>query len=419
MTQLHLTLKPKASAVFADPARFVMATCGRRFGKSYLACAKALHVALQKPRANVLMLAPTFEMGRATLWRTLTDMVPDSWITKKSESILEMQLVNGSRVEVKSGDRPDRLRGRSLDLACLDEAAYLQKELWFEVLRPALSDRQGGALFTTTPAGLVQSWFADLWDEAGLESSSWGRHQYTTVDGGWVTPEEVAEAKAMLDPRTFRAEYEASFEAPTGRVFPDFGDANITDEAVDDGHDGLKIGVDFNVATLPAIVCRIVGDELWVVDEVTLHNATTEQLGRTLRAKYPARHLLAYPDPTGGARKTAAVDATATDHTLLEKSGIRIYERRTPYAIRDKYQAMNWLICDALGRRKLKVNPRCRDLIRDLKFMVYKEGTDQPDKSDPERSHHSDALGYCVLGAMKPLMPSKYQTRTMYFPIVS
>lgn len=417
MAQLHLTLKPKASAVFADPARFVMATCGRRFGKSYLSCAKALQAALSKPRANVLMLAPTFEMGRATLWRTLTDLVPDSWIVKKSESILELQLLNGSRIEVKSGDRPDRLRGRSLDLACLDEAAYLQKELWFEVLRPALSDRQGGALFTTTPAGLVQSWFADLWEDAGRAESTWGRHQYTTIDGGWVTPEEVAEARAMLDPRTFRAEYEASFEAPTGRVFPDFGEANITEEAVDDGYDGLKIGIDFNVATLPAIICRIVGEEFWVIDEVTLHNATTEQLGRALRERYPGRHLLAYPDPTGGSRKTSAADATATDHTLLERSGIRVYERRTPYAIRDKYQAMNWLINDARGRRRMKVHPRCRDLIRDLKFMVYKEGTDQPDKSDPERSHHSDALGYAVLGAMKPLMPLKYQARSTGFKL--
>ena len=411
MSQLHLTLKPKASAVFADPARFTMATCGRRFGKSYMAVAKALHVALSKPRANVLLIAPTYEMAKATLWRTLTDLVPDSWIQKRLDSTLEVQLTNGSRVECKSGDRPDRLRGRSLDFVCLDEAAYLTAPLWFEVLRPALSDREGGALFTTTPAGLVQSWFADLWEGAGQESSSWGRHQYTTIDGGWVSEKEVCEARAMLDPRTFRAEYEASFEAPTGRVFPDFTDENITEEAEDDGFDALKIGIDFNVATLPAIICRIVGDELWVLDEVTLHNQTTEHLGRAIRAKYPDRFLKAFPDPTGGARKTAAADACTTDHSLLEKAGIPVYERRTPYAIRDKYQAMNWLIQSASGRRRLKVNPRCRDLIRDLKFMVYREGTDQPDKSDPERSHHSDALGYCVLGAMKPLMPTKYQTR--------
>ena len=63
MSQLHLTLKLKASMVFDDPVRFVMATCGRRFGKSYLACVKALKVGLSKPRSNVLMLAPTFEMS--------------------------------------------------------------------------------------------------------------------------------------------------------------------------------------------------------------------------------------------------------------------------------------------------------------------------------------------------------------------
>ena len=67
MSQLNLTPKPKASMVFDVPARFFMVTCGRRFGKSYLACAKALKVALSKPRSNVLMLAPTFEMSKAML----------------------------------------------------------------------------------------------------------------------------------------------------------------------------------------------------------------------------------------------------------------------------------------------------------------------------------------------------------------
>ena len=413
MSQLHLTLKPKASLVFADPHRFTMAVCGRRFGKSYLSCAKALQTALSKKRANVLMIAPTFEMGRATLWRTLQDLVPDSWLLKTSESILEMQFLNGSRIEVKSGDRPDRLRGRSLDLVCMDEAAYLTETLWTEVLRPALSDREGSALMTTTPAGTIASWFADLWDDAKAENSRWGRHQYTTIDGGWVTAEEVAQAREMLDPRTFRAEYEASFESPVGRVFPDFGEANISDIAEDDGFSPLAVGCDFNVAHLPGIVCIVRGDELHVVDEVMLHNATTEQLGRRLREKYPRRSMLAYPDPTGGSRKTAAADATVTDHSLLEKAGIRVYERRTPYAVRDKLQTLNWLICDANGRRRLKVHPRCVELIRDLRFCVYKPGTDNVDKiSDPARTHASDGLGYCALGAMKPLLPAKYKTRS-------
>ena len=85
------------------------------------------------------------------------------------------------------------------------------------------------------------------------------------------------------------------------------------------------------------------------------------------------------------------MDASTTDHTLLERAGIQIHTRRSPYAIRDKYQTLNWLIRSANGRRRLKVNPRCRELILDMRFMVYK-GTDVPDKSDPARSHHSDAL---------------------------
>ena len=119
-----------------------------------------------------------------------------------------------------------------------------------------------------------------------------------------MDPEEVEAARRLLEARTFRAEYEASFDSPTGRVFPDFSEENITEEAAEDGYDSLAIGMDFNVATLPAIVCSIAGDQLWVIDEVTLHNSTTEQQGQAIRAKNPGRHLIASPGPTGGAKKT-------------------------------------------------------------------------------------------------------------------
>ena len=52
-------------------------------------------------------------------------------------------------------------------------------------------------------------------------------------------------------------------QAPTGRLFSDFDDENITDEAEDDGVDALKIGIHFNVATLPAVICGIVSEALW------------------------------------------------------------------------------------------------------------------------------------------------------------
>lgn len=77
---------------------------------------------------------------------------------------------------------------------------------------------------------------------------------------------------------------------PTGTVFPDSSDTNITEDADDDGVGELKVGVVFNLATPPAIGCRIVAKELWVIDLVTLHSNTTEQLGRALSKKNPPRH---------------------------------------------------------------------------------------------------------------------------------
>ena len=71
---------------------------------------------------------------------------------------------------------------------------------------------------------------------------------------------------------------------------------------------------------------------------------------------------------------------------------------------------MNMMVRDATGRRRLKIHPKCVNTIRDMKFLLYKEGSDNVDKtSDPERSHASDALGYCIMGAMAPLLPQKHQ----------
>jgi phage terminase large subunit len=407
MSALTVRLKPAASRIFASPARFTVCCSGRRFGKSWLTVTRALQKAIEKPRSNVLLVAPTFEMVRQTLWRCATELTPADWLTQARHSTLDLYLKNGSWIGFRSGDRPDRLRGLSLDHAGLDEAAYLVKGLWAEVVRPALADRQGSALMTTTPAGTMQSWFYDLFTEAEGKDG-WERFQFSTIEGGYVTLEEVRAARELMDARTHRAEFFGSFESPTGRCFPDFGIENISEEAVDNGRCTIHVGIDFNVATLPAILFCLSGDDVYVFDEVTLHNATTEALAKQLKARYPGRYMIAYPDPTGGARKTSASDIDVTDHSLLAQAGIKVYDRRGPYAVRDKLQTLNWLIRDANGRRRLKVHPRCKDLIRDLRFLVFKEGTDDPDKSDPERSHHSDAIGYGVLGAMKPLLSSRH-----------
>ena len=125
MTALTLKLKPAASRVYADEARFQALVTGRRFGKSWLSLGRAFQRAIEKPRSNVLLVAPTHEMVRQTLWRTAMELVPPSCLTQARHSTLDLYLKNGSWIGFRSGDRPDRLRGLSLDHAGLDEAAYL------------------------------------------------------------------------------------------------------------------------------------------------------------------------------------------------------------------------------------------------------------------------------------------------------
>ena len=83
------------------------------------------------------------------------------WVKSKNESDLKIELVNGSMIELKGTENAMALRGRSLSGCVLDEAAFMDSGVWFEVLRPALADKQGWALFISTPEGTA-SWFYDL-----------------------------------------------------------------------------------------------------------------------------------------------------------------------------------------------------------------------------------------------------------------
>lgn len=123
---------------------------------------------------------------------------------------LMVAVPGGGTVQIRSADDPQSLRGEGLDFVVLDECAYMRPEAWGEALRPALSDRQGGALFISTPHGL--NWFRDLWqrgqDDAFPDWQSW---TFKTIDNPHIKPEEIEAARASMPSRIFMQEYEADF----------------------------------------------------------------------------------------------------------------------------------------------------------------------------------------------------------------
>ena len=388
-----LTLRWAQGEVFKDTSRFRVLVAGRRFGKSYLSCIELLRAAIEKPGEVFFYCAPTYRMSKDISWKVLKQMVPKAWLKNKNESDLKIELINGSQIELKGTENAMALRGRSLSGVVLDEAAFMDSGVWFEVLRPALADKQGWALFISTPEGTA-SWFYDLWNYAGEEDNDWKRWSYTTIQGGNVPPEEVEAARGQLDPRTFRQEFEASFENLSGLVAVNFSEENISKEVKDISALTVYLGLYFNVDAMSCVCAVKVDEELHIFDEINMVNATTWDMADEINHRFGLeRRKDLCPDPTGAARKTAGVGLT--DHAILRKAGIKVSTPKSPWKIRDKVNCVNTAILDGNQVRRLKIHPRCRETIKSLRSLVYDDNGLPNKKLGVD--HMFDALGYLCL----------------------
>ena len=393
---IPLSLRWAQGEVFNSESRFRVLVAGRRFGKSYLSCIELLKAAISRPGETYFYCAPTYRMAKDIAWKEIKRLVPNEWIKNKNESDLKIELINDSTIELKGTENAMALRGRSLAGVVLDEAAFMDSEVWVEVIRPALADKQGWTLFISTPDGTA-SWFYDLWCYVPEDATGdWKRWSFTTIEGGNVPADEVQAARAQLDERTFRQEFEASFENLTGLVAVSFSDENISQKAKDISVAPILLGVDFNVDPMSAVCAVKDSDTLYVFDEITLTGgATTWDFAEEVTRRYGVeRRVIACPDPTGGARKTAGIGAT--DHSILRRSGFNVSSPKAPWKIRDKITAVNTALFDATGTRRTFIHPRCKELIKSLRTLTYAPNTGLPNKNLGV-DHAFDAFGYLCL----------------------
>ena len=404
MSLNEVSLRYAQGEVFNSDKRFRLLVAGRRFGKSYLSCIELLRGAISRPGEVYFYCAPTYRMAKDIAWKELKRLVPKTWIQAKNETDLRLDLINGSSIELKGTENAMALRGRSLAGVVLDEAAFMERDVWAEVIRPALADKQGWALFISTPDGTA-SWFYDMWCFCGeQEWDDWQRWSFTTIEGGNVKEEEVEAAKSQLDPRTFRQEFEASFENLTGLVAVSFSDDNI-DKEVEDLHMlPLLLGLDFNVDPMAGICAVKHNNTLYVFDEIMLTGgATTWDFTEEVVRRYGVdRRIIACPDPTGSARKTSGVGVT--DHNILRRSGFTVMSPKSPWKIRDKITSVNTALLDANGERRTLIHPRCKELIKALRTLTYAPNTGLPNKNLGV-DHAFDAFGYLCLQQFNLVKP--------------
>jgi len=217
MAELNIDLLPWQQTVWNDPTRFKVVAAGRRTGKSRLAAYLLIVRALQSVKGQVFYVAPTQGQARDIMWQTILE-VGHSVIVSSHVNNLQFKLINGSMISLKGADRPETMRGVSLKFLVMDEYADMKPEVWEQILRPALADLKGDALFIGTPMG--RNHFYDLYQH-GLsgEDDTFASFHFTSFDNPLLDPEEINAAKKSMSSFSFRQEFLASFEAAGGELF--------------------------------------------------------------------------------------------------------------------------------------------------------------------------------------------------------
>lgn len=183
----------------------------RRAGKTVAAIAELVIAAFACRRAEgrFAFIAPLFNQAKDVAWRYLLRLAADlSPVINESE--LRVDLPNGARIRLYGADNYERLRGGYFDGLVLDEFGDMDPRAWSEVLRPALADRQGWAIFLGTPKG--RNHFCELW-EKNAERDDWLRIMLKASQTELIPAEELEDSRRSMSEDQYAQEYECSFEA--------------------------------------------------------------------------------------------------------------------------------------------------------------------------------------------------------------
>jgi hypothetical protein len=424
-----LELRPPQGEVFLNDRRWRVLVAGRRFGKTFLSTVELMRAArdpgfTKTPISERLVwyVAPTYKNAKQNAWRPLKKLTQPYWRRRPNETNLSIELSWGARIELRGADNYDALRGVGLDFVVFDEYADMKPEAWTEIIRPALSDRVGRALWIGTPKGFSGG-FHELWSKAATQPD-WAAFRYTSLEGGNIPESEIRAAAADVDEKTFRQEYQASFENMSkGQVYYAFDRAANVQPLGWIPSQQLAWALDFNVDPMASVICQtedagtradaLMGrsmKRLRVLDEIVLPDSNIAEACHEFKRrteKWTERGRLSvavYGDAAGNSRTHAG----ASDWELVKqyfrndsRYALTFHVPSADPPVKDRVTAVNALLKNSLGEVRLTLDPKCKELAKDLEQVHWKADasgnlTAAIDKSDAKRTHVSDSLGYLI-----------------------
>jgi len=196
-------------------ARFSVLVCHRRFGKTALSINRLIRAASEtdRPDWRGAYIAPLYKQAKTVVWDELKKYCgigTDDCSVKFHETELRADFDNGARIRLFGAENPDSLRGIYLDGVIFDEVAQMPKRMWTEVIRPALSDRKGWAIFIGTPQG--KNALYEIYEDARRDQD-WFAAMYRASETAIIDSDELAAAGREMSPEEYEQEFECSFTA--------------------------------------------------------------------------------------------------------------------------------------------------------------------------------------------------------------
>lgn len=356
--------------------KFTTIVVGRRCGKSFLGALAAVLHCLKGPYRRVLIVAPTGEMATQTYFDQLQDFTRDlnpSVIVKQQEKNFEFS--NGSVINLRSADKPDRLRGISgraaVSLIISDETAFYRpgagESLFYDVLLPYSLNEKANCRFMaiSTPMGQTGIFF-ELYNK-GLDENEPLYHsvKFSAYEARPDMKKAFDDLKNTLPKKRFESEVMASFIGSGSEVFHNFEPSLNLDHTIKgiEKDEPVVIGFDQNFGINACVVGRVKTTagriQIEIIEEIQDKYKDIPSFVAGINERYKGHNITICPDATISSNSaTAGVGKTTLSQFRDAGWNIKI-DKKNPLII-DSIQVVNNILLDPQGNRNLKIHPSCK-----------------------------------------------------------
>ena len=207
---------------------YIVAVIGRQFGKTTMAENLAIYWALNNKKSIVYWISPFNSQSYKVYEEILNAIIHTGCIhsNKGSGGLMEIEFTNGSKIQFRSAESENSLRGGSVDYMILDEAAFIKKSTFETILEPMLLVRGKKCVFISTPKG--KNYLYELYLNGLTHKTKWISFRFKSKDSPLAKLDFLNEKKESMNEILYRQEYEADFVDSTA-LFNNLDDIMILD----------------------------------------------------------------------------------------------------------------------------------------------------------------------------------------------